>query len=298
VMAQVLDRLIQERLIVQAAEADGMKVTENEVSPQVEQEMDAVRARFASDREFEAALRKEGLTREDMRRRVAESWQERYVLFKMVRRKQHDFETAADVGEAEIATYYAAHKADPEWQTQPMVHARHILFAVDGALTGPARKAALAEAGKKVAVARAALKRGEKFADVARALSEDGPTREAGGDLGTFGRGTYHENLEKAVFALKAGEVAGPVETPVGLHLLLAEEVLKPRPKTLDETVAAPVPASAAAGATPETQQVPLRDFIREQLKAQAQATALQSWIDGLKAKALIRKFEEEPPAK
>ncbi len=296
VAAQVLDRLIQERLIVQAAAAEGMKVAESEVSPQVEQEEESVRGRFASDRDLEAALKKEGLTREDMHRRIVEAWRERYLLFKMVHRKQKEFETNADVADTDILAYFNAHKAEPAYQTDPMVHARHILFAVDGALTGGPRKVALAAAAAKVKAAKAALKRGEKFQDIATRLSEDGETREKGGDLGLFGKGTFHENLEKAAFALKPGQVSEAVESPVGLHLLLVEEALPPRPRTLDETIRVPAPiVPAQAKAPPEVQTMVLREYIRTVLRSERQASALQKWVDGLKAKALIQKFEAGP---
>ena len=296
IAGQVLDRLIQERLIVQAATAEGMKVAESEVSPQVEQEEESVRGRFASDRDLEAALKKEGLTREDMHRRIVEAWRERYLLFKMVHRKQKEFETNADVTDADLLAYYNAHKVEPAYQTDPMVHARHILFAVDGALTGAPRKAAVAAATAKVKAARAALKRREAFVEVAKRLSEDGETREKGGDLGTFGKGTFHENLEKAAFALKPGQVSDAVESPVGLHLLLVEEALPSRPRTLEETIKVPAPiVPQQAKAPPEAQTMVLREYIRTVLRSERQAAALQKWVDGLKARALIQKFEGGP---
>jgi NIMA-interacting peptidyl-prolyl cis-trans isomerase 1 len=42
-----------------------------------------------------------------------------------------------------------------------------------------------------------------------------------GGDLGVFGRGQMQRQFEEAAFALKVGELSGPVESDSGVHLIL-----------------------------------------------------------------------------
>ncbi len=291
---EVLERMISDRLVIQEAEAEGLKVADVEVGPPVDQELDAVRSRFKGEGEFAAQLRKEGITLEDLRQRYTAQVKDRYAYLKMMGRKQREFEASLDASEDEIKAYYEVHKATEPWMTVPQVHARHMQFNVDPALAGAARAEALAAARKLLAAARGALKRGETFGSVAQALSEDPTTRAAGGDLGTFGRGTYHEALERAAFSLKEGGVSGEIETPAGLHLVRVDEVLKPRQKTLDDPVStAPATVSddpAVAG------EIPLRDHIRRTVKNEKMSKALQAWVDGLKARASIRRFLEEGP--
>ncbi len=38
-----------------------------------------------------------------------------------------------------------------------------------------------------------------------------------------------------------------------------------------------------------------LREYIRLILRSRSQATALQAWVDGLKTRALVQRFQEEP---
>ena len=49
------------------------------------------------------------------------------------------------------------------------------------------------------------------------------PSKDAGGDLGTFGRGQMVPEFENAVFNMNNGEVSGPVKTEFGYHLIKLE---------------------------------------------------------------------------
>jgi len=293
---QVLDRLISERLIIQAAVEEGLKVSDTEVAPKVDEEIDSLRSRFASSREFEAQMRKEGITLEDLRIRIGNRLKDQYMYFKELGRQQRELDSTADVTDEEVKTYYDAHKTTPEWQTAPQIRARHILFAVDEALTGDARKAALEAARKKAAAAQAAVARGEKFENVARTFSEDTATRETGGDLGTFAKGTYHEALERPAFSMKAGQVSQPIETPAGLHILKVEEVLPSRPRGLSDTLKVPAPVAGPGAGAPEIQEMTLQKYIRSIVRNQKLSAALQDWVDGLKRKAFIQKTVGELP--
>ena len=64
------------------------------------------------------------------------------------------------------------------------------------------------------------LKKGEKFADLAKELSLDTGCGKRGGDLGYFGRGRMVKPFETAAFALTVGQVAEPVKTEFGYHII------------------------------------------------------------------------------
>lgn len=104
------------------------------------------------------------------------------------------------------------------------VRARHILLAYpDGATTAQRDSVqALARELRSRAVA------GESFAELAREHSDDTGSAQRGGDLGEFGRDEMVPAFEEAAFALEAGQISEPVETPFGLHVIKVEERTQP----------------------------------------------------------------------
>lgn len=60
---------------------------------------------------------------------------------------------------------------------------------------------------------------GEDFSELAKRHSDD-PTGAEGGALAIFERGPDDRLLKKAAFSIGVGEIVGPIETPLGLHIL------------------------------------------------------------------------------
>lgn len=124
--------------------------------------------------------------------------------------------TAAD--EATLRKRYEEEKARFAAPEQRL--ASHILIAADA--SDPAKlKAAEEKATRIAAEAKAA---GADFAALAKANSEDPGSKDTGGDLGWVERGAMVKPFEDALFAMKAGEVTGPVKTDFGFHVLQLRE--------------------------------------------------------------------------
>ena len=113
----------------------------------------------------------------------------------------------ADTSEPKLRAYYEAHRAD--FEAKPRVRARHILT----------KSRADAEA------VRAELDAGADFVQVAASRSLDPYTRDKGGELGWISAGVMVKAFEDAVFALKAGELSAPVESPHGFHIIRADTI-------------------------------------------------------------------------
>ncbi|OUR96719.1 peptidylprolyl isomerase [Halobacteriovorax marinus] len=64
------------------------------------------------------------------------------------------------------------------------------------------------------------LDEGKTFEELAKDFSNCS-SKDAGGDLGSFGKGMMVPAFEKAAFALKVGEVSAPVKTQFGFHLIM-----------------------------------------------------------------------------
>jgi peptidyl-prolyl cis-trans isomerase D len=101
---------------------------------------------------------------------------------------------------------------------------RHILAKFDRDAAEP--EADKEKTKKKIDEAKARLDKGESFADVARAMSEDG-SAERGGLLGCVGKGRMVKPFEEATFKAEAGKVSGVVETEYGYHLVLVDKIAK-----------------------------------------------------------------------
>ena len=63
------------------------------------------------------------------------------------------------------------------------------------------------------------LKKGEKFANVAKEVSLC-PSGKRGGDLGTFGRGKMVKEFENAAFVLQKGQISPIAKTKFGYHVI------------------------------------------------------------------------------
>jgi parvulin-like peptidyl-prolyl isomerase len=74
------------------------------------------------------------------------------------------------------------------------------------------------------------LSKGEKFADLAKKLSEDIGSKSKGGEIGYFSKGQTDPAFEEKAFSLKKGETSSPVETQFGFHII---QLVDKRPITL-----------------------------------------------------------------
>ena len=205
---EVLDLLIDQELAWQAAQKAKVLATEAEV----EEAVDAVRSSFRSGQAFDTKLKIEGYTAESYRRHMKRLVSARKYLDRVA-------ENASKVSEEEIHSFY---KANPDKFTLPeRVRTRHILVKVDPGAGEEGRRAAR----EKAAGILKELRAGGDFAEFAMKYSEDS-TAEQGGELGAFPRGRMGKPFEDAAFTLKAGEVSGPVETSVGVHIIQVEELI------------------------------------------------------------------------
>ncbi len=218
---RILISLVDMELMVQQALHDTtVKVTEQEVQDAVESTVRNVRGRFTSETEFQRQLRLAGFGGgEEWRRWLTES-QRRTILSQRLQEQLRQKQVIKPIPptDAQMRAFWEENRGAPE--RRPAVASFRqivILPQPDSAARAGAR--ATAES------LLTALRAGADFAATARANSCDSASRDSGGTLGWFRRGTMVKQFELAVFRLRPGELSGIVETSFGNHIIQVDRV-------------------------------------------------------------------------
>lgn len=137
--------------------------------------------------------------------------------------------------------------------------ARHILIKPSELTSEADAKARLRQIRERVEQG------GARFEDLARQYSEDLGSGAKGGDLGWVNPGDLVPEFQKAMDALKPGELSQPVQTPFGWHLI---QVLERRQQDV----------------TQERQRLLARETIRERKSEEA----FQEWVRLVRDQAYV----------
>jgi len=206
---QVLDQLIDEKLLIAEAKRQGISVSPAEVNKQVESAIGEAKQRLGGDAAFAQQLARENTTEARLRDRYRADLERQMVADRLVKKVI----PMKPVPQAEAEAYYVANKSK-----FPKVPAQLRLSVIQ---LSPSPDSAALKAGRaKIESVRKRLVAGEKFAKVAAETSEDPSSANSGGDLGYFRRGQMEPALEDAAFTLPIGKVSQPVRTPYGWHLV------------------------------------------------------------------------------
>ncbi len=113
--------------------------------------------------------------------------------------------------------------------------ASHILIAVKPDAKPEDKAAARKKAEDVYAQAKA---NPAKFGELAKQYSQDPGSAAQGGNLGAFGRGNMVKPFDDAVFAMKVGDIIGPVETDFGYHVIKLNAINPAKVRPFDEVKA------------------------------------------------------------
>ena len=139
-------------------------------------------------------------------------------------------EKSVALNEAELRSYYDQNAGQLSGAEER--RARHILLSVPNGAT-PEQKA---EVRKKAEALLAQAKADPaKFAELAKANSQDPGSAPNGGDLDFFGRGAMVPPFEQAVFSLKKGEISELVESDFGFHIIQLTDIKAPPQRSFAE---------------------------------------------------------------
>ena len=206
ILRQQLDRLITYTVLRQEISKRNIAVPDAELDQQVT----SMRSQFQNEEDFKKALASRNMTIERLR-------DDARVDMAITRMLDGEVATAAPATDDEVKEFYE--KNPEKFKQGESVRASHILLLVDEKADDVTRKKARSQIDGILARA----KKGEDFAELAKAHSQDGSAAQ-GGDLDFFARGRMVPEFEQAAFALEPGQISDVVTTQFGYHIIKVTE--------------------------------------------------------------------------
>ena len=250
----VLDRLVEERLIIQEAKRLGLTVEPEEVAERVQ----ALHREFAPKERFEQMLREAQLTEEKLKTKLREQLLMQRAIDGQVR-------ATITVSPAELQQARASAppaEASPSHDKEEVL-AAHLLIRVS-------EERPVEEARQLIDQLAQRLLAGEAFESLARVYSE-GPHAEEGGRLGWVKPEEMLPELAAALSTLPPGQISKPIQSALGFHLV----------KVLDRRQTSPEDS-------PDDQEA-----VHRRLYQQKFSGAMRAWLHTLKRGAYIQVMDE-----
>ncbi|MBW7887907.1 MAG: peptidylprolyl isomerase [Bacteroidetes bacterium] len=204
---RILDGLINDKLVLAQAILDSIVVTDDEVTYQLEQQINRLTYQLGSQQKLEEAY---GMSVSRMKR----DYQFREMIRKqlLVQRIQQQRQAAISVSRREVEEFFNTYK-----DSIPNVPTEYELSHIF--IEPKPDSSVVKEVYQKAEKIADSIRAGGDFADFAKRYSSDG-TASAGGDLGFARRGSFVKEFEEAAFTLKENEISKPIRTQFGIHII------------------------------------------------------------------------------
>jgi peptidyl-prolyl cis-trans isomerase C len=245
---EAFDMLVQDELLSEEAQREGVAVTDEEVQAELKKSSDA----SGGESIFLASMRARGLGRSQ----VLDGIRRKLTVDRFVQTRIAPSLTASD---DEAVAYYNAHL--DRFTPEAWVKASHIFVSCPANADEDRVRRARQHAEKILQAIRA----GASFEEMAREHSED-VTASVGGSLGRMKRGYAPEAFDKVAFTIPPGQVSDVVRTDKGFHII----------KVADRFGGTPRPYNEVA------------DVCRKNVLNQKQAAAIQGLVSRLQGQADI----------
>lgn len=189
-----LDKLIDDKLILEAANDKGIELRGDTVDKRLKE----IKDRYANEEDFLNALNAQGMTVSDLKQKLTDQLKVKYEVDMEVRDKIF-------VNPQDVTDYYNKHKS--EFNRKPMVNLQSIFVSFD--------KYNKQQARSRAAEARSRWLAGEDFDKVFKEYSDSS-------SIGEVQQGQMVDSIENAVFNLRLEEVSDPVEVENGIYVFKA----------------------------------------------------------------------------
>lgn len=212
---QILEQLIDDKLIIMEAESQEIQVTPEEIEQAVEQTISGFVEQLGGRDGFLRQLQKEGMTEDELRARYREDARSQILANRLIGR---EIRSKIDVSDEDVRQFYEENR-DQLPKKDRMLRISDIFLAAQPDSLIAARR--LDDAN----LVREQIVSGETSFEEAAQIYSDDPSGPQGGNLGRFGKGDLDPSFEEAVFALTPGDISQPVRTRFGYHLIRLDEI-------------------------------------------------------------------------
>jgi foldase protein PrsA len=203
--AATVEQLIADKIVDSEAKKEKVTITDEELN----EEVDKLKESYGGEDVFNQMLESNNTTvdvlKEDLKN---------YLTIRKL------LEPQIEITDEELQTYFEENK--DSFGEAEQVKASHILVADEA--TANEIKQKLAD--------------GADFAELAKEYSTDEGTKENGGELGFFAKGTMVTEFDDVAFTLPVNEISDPVKTDYGYHIIKVEEKKEAKEANFDDSKA------------------------------------------------------------
>ncbi len=226
IVKDLIEKEVVRELVNQQGEKENLKI-DHEL---IEKELKLLRAGYASEEEFNNALKSRNINLEEIKKSMQIDINARQLLNAEIKGK-------INISDNEVKKYYEDNKS--RFQRPEAYHTRHILAAyfppealrnqtIEELKKNKEYFTRIAE--EKIDKVIEELKKGANFVELAKNLSDDESSRENGGDLDFIYKGIFETSFDEAVEKLNPGETSGKIKTRFGFHVI---QLIEKRPSEM-----------------------------------------------------------------
>lgn len=198
--SELLEKLIDDRLILQEARRANIKIDENRIKARINE----IKAHYSSDVNFQADLARDGMVQADLEEKI----REQLLMYNIIEQKIRD---KIVVSPQEVTAFYNGHKK--EFITSPKRELEAFALANEGDAKSFSRDL---EKGREAEVLLS------KYSAIANKIT-------------WTERGELKKEIESEALKLKVGEVSQPIKIEDKYYVLRLKNIIPPRELAMPE---------------------------------------------------------------
>ena len=205
ITSKVIDYMIDNEVVYQKAQSEGIKVDENDV----EQKYNQIKTMLDANGDYKKSLEKANIDEAYLKETIKKDL--------VINKYKEKYEEDLKVTDKEIETYYNKNKSDFKEES---IEAYHILVSTLDDNNKTVDDSKKEELKSKAESLLKEIKNGGDFEKIAKENSDDKSSGKKGGYLGYFTKDSKNAQFTKEAFKLEKGQVSNVFETPFGYEIV------------------------------------------------------------------------------